>query len=110
MKLTNKEKHWLAGFVDGDGTIAIRHSNPKVISKPFKCKIYSHIRPCIEIGNTDKKIMFYLQKLLDSPIRFVLRRKNYKNYYDHDSVELVKRIYKDDLKIFNYSYDKFVAQ
>jgi len=36
--------------------------------------------------------------------------KNYKNYFDKEIVQMVNEIYKDDLKTFKYTYEKFAAQ
>jgi hypothetical protein len=35
--------------------------------------------------------------------------KNYKNYFNSDIVEIINEIYKDDLKLFKYSYQKFCS-
>jgi hypothetical protein len=80
-KLTNKEKYWLAGFIDGEGTISIRQYCPKIITKPHKYKIYSHIRVCIEVGNTDKNVIKYISNLLNVNIRIIKRGKHYKDFY-----------------------------
>ena len=65
------EKFWayLAGFIDGDGTIAITN-----------CKRYgerageTYLQPTVQFSNTDKSVHIYLKKML----------KNY-NYYKQTS-------------------------
>ena len=45
-----------------------------------------------------RKIRTYKQKSLE--------RKNYLDYYDQESIELVNLVYKDDFEIFDYEMIK----
>jgi len=104
IKLTNKEKYWLAGFIDGDGCIAIRLGYISHKRKKFKLyKTYSYIRPSVEIGNTDKNVIKEISKLLNSKYRTIKRKRGYKNFYIitlsiKSSIELLI-IIKNSLKI-----------
>ena len=50
MKPTDTDIAWLAGIVDGEGTIGVHRSNAKAYKHPY-------LRPALQIANTDLRIL-----------------------------------------------------
>jgi hypothetical protein len=57
------EAAYLAGIIDGEGTITLTRMHEK-----------EHRRPCITIASTDIELLTYLQKLTEGTIN---NKKNY---------------------------------
>jgi len=56
---TEAQLGWLAGIVDGEGTVGIHRSNGKRYKHPY-------LRPALQIVNTDLKIMEMARSILTS--------------------------------------------
>jgi hypothetical protein len=97
-RLNNITRAWLAGFMDGEGSIQIRQAK----SSLSKCISFY---PQVEVGNTYKPVMKYIASLFDKPLqirrnkeirkRKVFYRITFKKY---DSIIILKLI-KPYLKI-----------
>lgn len=58
LKNNYKFRYYLAGFFDGEGTISAKMNNPDKTHKTVS------VYPSIEIGNTNKKIIYLISKYL----------------------------------------------
>lgn len=58
--LSESEKAWLAGFVDGEGYIGITHQTKKETSSSSASDIY---HPLLIITNTNKEALEYIQRI-----------------------------------------------
>ncbi|GAE28236.1 hypothetical protein JCM9140_4448 [Halalkalibacter wakoensis JCM 9140] len=72
--LSNTEAAYLAGIIDGEGTITL--------TKMHKGE---HRRPIISIASTDKDLLFYIQHLVGG---YITSKKNYKPSIHKDSFVL----------------------
>ena len=68
------EAAYIAGIIDGEGTITLTRMHKK-----------EHRRPCITIASTDKELLIYLQTLTDGSIN---NKKNYNPERHKDSYTL----------------------
>lgn len=83
-KLTEKQMGYLAGIIDGEGCISIgSHKNTK--TKPY-------FFPTIDISNTDKRLMVFVNSIL--PSSYILKKDNGKiGKYKCNKKLYVYRIY-----------------
>ena len=63
-RLTIAEKAYFAGIIDGEGSIIFHEDRPKT-------------NFCVEVSNTDEKVMIWIQKLFAPYQKIVYRRKHY---------------------------------
>lgn len=104
--VTKIELSYIAGMVDGDGTINITKSIKK---RKCKCKmnikehIYEHKYPRLRITNTDLNLLNWIKKKLNVGHIYENNRKtpsfNKKQLYSYnisktkDVIEIIKKIY-----------------
>jgi len=65
-KLTIAEKAYFAGIIDGEGSIIFHEDRPKT-------------NFCIEVSNTDEKVMIWIQKLFAPYLKVVYRKRKRKS-------------------------------
>jgi len=85
-------RNWLAGFIDGEGCITATYN------KYLLNNYYPSITPHFILGNTDKKIMYYLGNLFQIKIKEKQRFKKHKILYEmrcesKKAVNILKLVY-----------------
>jgi hypothetical protein len=87
-KMENWEASYVAGIVDGEGSINLSRMH----GKEFR-------RPCISIASTDKELLIYLQSLTGGLIN---NKKNYNPDKHKDSYTLTIKKKEDVFKTLKY--------
>ena len=72
--MSETEKAWLAGFVDGEGTISL-NKRERVYSHVYNLSSRISLVPKFQISNTDKKILLDIQRTLGFGSVTIVRRK-----------------------------------
>jgi hypothetical protein len=85
--MENWEASYIAGIVDGEGSITLSRMH----EKEFR-------RPCISVASTDKELLIYLQTLTGGLIN---NKKNYKPDKHKDSYTLTIKKKEDVFKTLN---------
>jgi hypothetical protein len=98
-KLSNEDKAWLAGVMDGEGSIYIHKRNAKKRKRGYD------FIPTVSIWNTNKKFILYIKNLIGLGYVFKTTeyRKNWKDKYgyllNYDAIQLLLPLIKDKLII-----------
>ncbi len=72
-QLSESEKSWLAGFIDGEGYIGTTFQR----KKETKCSAASpRYHPYLIITNTNKEILLYINKIIGDGRLYLLNKKN----------------------------------
>jgi len=82
------EAAYIAGIIDGEGTITLTRMHEK-----------EHRRPCITIASTDKELLIYLQLLTEGTIN---NKKNYNPDRHKDSYTLSIKNKETVLSLLNH--------